>query len=601
MSKKSKFFLISLCILISTYFSVFIWSQIELPYTNNKIVGAYSKNHYNSLNDFVRYLVFLASPIFIYLLLNFFIDKNFIFKIKYFFSYNQEKTFYKYSKLLKIFFLIIFSYLLLEFFSIDFPVHEIDSYHDGQRLSSAFKSLLDKSLWSGSYVTRGIFYETISTKWLWTFFDHISIGLARYVEIINILILKISLIFLSFLLSRLSHQNSINQNLFFLLSSFILLSLSNYNVTDTGIISYRDIPTIFLLILFVLNVMSGYNFFILFLISSISLFSTFYGIDRGVVCNLLIFLISIDLIFHKKFIRFIILLLSISIFWLIFFLIDTNEFYFFISNTKSIISDMGYIFGIIHPVPFTSEVNSTRASKTLIFILFSVLISLSLVFNKDKHFSLELKRVLFFLGIICVLNYVHALGRSDGPHIKSGLGFPVIFFSFFILKVLFDKISKYNLTVIKIFFSLVIFSISLYFFSNINFQNSFSFKERLNNYIYLEDEYFLNDELKIRINKLNDVIINEDCIDLFTYDAAVLYLTRKPSCSKFYYTYSIGSKFNEAQFISDLKKKNNQLIITTGQLDYWDPINKKYQLLYSYIQDNYFVYKDVGYKVMKKK
>ena len=52
-------------------------------------------------------------------------------------------------------------YLIFEFISLSFPLHTIDIYHEGQKMSAAYKSLLDDSLWTGSYVTVWIIYETI--------------------------------------------------------------------------------------------------------------------------------------------------------------------------------------------------------------------------------------------------------------------------------------------------------------------------------------------------------------------------------------------------------------------------------------------------------
>ena len=78
------------------------------------------------------------------------------------------------------------------------------------------------------------------------------------------------------------------------------------------------------------------------------------------------------------------------------------------------------------------------------------------------------------------------------------------------------------------------------------------------------------------------------CVDLHTYDAALLYLIKKPSCSKFYFLWSLGSEKNQEKLIYDLKDTN--VIITNGKTDAWGeiPINIKYQLLDKYISQNYF-------------
>ena len=86
------------------------------------------------------------------------------------------------------------SLTILEFLSINFPINKIDIFHEGQQMSSAFKYSIDQSLWSGSYVTVGIFYETISSNLIWKFLNQLSIGSTRYLSLIYILILKLILV-----------------------------------------------------------------------------------------------------------------------------------------------------------------------------------------------------------------------------------------------------------------------------------------------------------------------------------------------------------------------------------------------------------------------
>ena len=48
------------------------------------------------------------------------------------------------------------------------------------------RNYLENSLWSKSYITVGIFYETINASLFWNIFDNISIGLLRYSILIYI-------------------------------------------------------------------------------------------------------------------------------------------------------------------------------------------------------------------------------------------------------------------------------------------------------------------------------------------------------------------------------------------------------------------------------
>ena len=50
----------------------------------------------------------------------------------------------------------------------------------------------------------------------------------------------------------------------------------------------------------------------------------------------------------------------------------------------NILREMNYIHGIIHPNPLSSEENSSRALKTILIIIFSILVSLNTFFSSDK-------------------------------------------------------------------------------------------------------------------------------------------------------------------------------------------------------------------------
>ena len=139
--------------------------------------------------------------------------------------------------------------------------------------------------------------------------------------------------------------------------------------------------------------------------------SMYWSIDRGLVCNLLILSIMFFLILTKRYNDLAILFLSVIFFNLLSFLMLGDEFHYFISNTTSIIKEMGYIHGLIHPEPFSNELNSSRATKTLISIIIILIISLNLFFKENKSFSIEFKTFLLFLSIVSFLSYIYASGK----------------------------------------------------------------------------------------------------------------------------------------------------------------------------------------------
>ena len=152
-------------IFISFFFTYLSWDYINFKYIDPGIVGAYSLNNHHSFNDVFRYIVFIMTPLITFIGVKAYYEKNFFIDLKNLFS-NIKFSYKANSPLSWIVLFVIVIFLILEFFSISFPTHSLDSFHEGQKMSAAYKSLLDNSLWSGSYLTVGVFYEILSSKYL---------------------------------------------------------------------------------------------------------------------------------------------------------------------------------------------------------------------------------------------------------------------------------------------------------------------------------------------------------------------------------------------------------------------------------------------------
>ena len=570
-------------IIISFYLGFLLWDYIKLTYIDPGILGVYSDNNHNSLNDIVRYLSFILLPVLAYIFTKIYFGLSFGISVR---NFLFDKTYFKNPKdtVSPIFLVAILFLILLEFLSISFPEYKLDSFHEGQKLSSAFKSFLDNSLWSGSFVTVGIFFETLSSKFVWNIFDQISIGLTRYSELFYIFVFKISLIFLIFFLSNFLKLNSFYKNVFFILNALILNYLINY-VPGIDLISYRELPIIFLTILFLFLMRNNFNKIVLLLISLLSITSLFWGVDRGIVCNLLIVIILIHLLLVDKKKDFFLLLIFIFFSWSFFFIFANKEFYFFIENTFTILKEMNYIHGLIHPKPFSGDLHSSRATKIILSIISVTMICLNLIFTQNKIYNIQLKRIFLFLGLLSVTGYLYALGRSDGPHIKNSFGYPLIFLSIYLfynlLIIIFHKKTKLNN-------SFVFFVLIFIFFTtfNINFKNISTYKKRFNDFTNLEDSFFLNDQELMLIDNLKPLVKKYDCIQLISNDAALYYLLKKKSCTKYYYVWSSSSNKTQIKFIEEMK--NTNLIITGGPRDNWDfPLRIKLNKLYEEVDRNF--------------
>jgi len=139
----------------------------------------------------------------------------------------------------------------------------------------------------------------------------------------------------------------------------------------------------------------------------------------------------------------------------------------------------------------------------------------------------------------------------------------------------------------------------VFFYSmNIEFKKINNFKIRFKNYISLGDSNFLSEEDNLFVNTVSKIVEKEKCIQLFTNDAALLYLLKKPSCTKYYFVYSIGSIKNQKNMINEMK--NTDLVILKGKTDNWTAtLESKYPLIYDYINRRYIDYKKVGGRLLK--
>ena len=197
--------------------------------------------------------------------------------------------------------------------------------------------------------------------------------------------------------------------------------------------------------------------------------------------------------------------------------------------------------------------------------------------------------------------YKTALSRSDGPHIRSVTGLPLLLLCIIALNLIFDFILK-NEKYLKIFqnitnfrntisFMLISFSIFIFFISNLNFKNIISFESRVQNYVSLSDEFFLSESQNLLIKRYNDLTIKDECVLIFTYEAAIPYLLNKPSCNKYYFVHSIGSKENQNLFIKSIENRKPNFVLLGGEyknlIDIGLGPRERLPLINNFIMKNY--------------
>ncbi len=588
--------------IIAFIIGTLLWGKIEFKYANpEEVVGYYSIFKYSSLNDNFRFILFISFVLLTYLLSFIYFNKIKINICKNSFILERNTNSQENISLIFLYALIIIQ--LIFFFSKDLNFNPIDLFHEGQALSGALNFKILNKLWSNSFVITSLFVDILNANIAWNLFEIQSLSSYRFfIEILNLICSLLILIFIF----KFTNGINLNKNLktvFYIFLVFLILILTSNNT-----FSYRDIPLfIFLIIvyeIFCQNKNLKLNSFFLGILPIISLL---WSLDRGIFIIAgyipLILILSINQKIRELLIIFTFLIISIISFYI---LIGQNEFLFFLSNSYDILRSSDLLNGIIHPIPFTNQPESSRATKNLFIIIINGILVLNYILRKQQNLNKNLIIFILFYYFLSLIFYKIGVTRSDGGHLKQAISLNIILLLYFVvlnLLILINK--KFNIKKNQII-STSYLLILLLFVTNLpnNFiENISSFKSRYKNYIKLDDQFYLNISEKNLIQNLKNLTQNEKCFQIFSYETAISYFLNKPSCTKFYHIMNMGPKKNQFLFIKELKEANPVYILIGGNYQNIgnmkgrdkNELSPKYRFVYidKFINENYKIFKKV--------
>jgi hypothetical protein len=600
---KKIFFLIPT--LASIIFVSVIWEKIKFKFENpSEVIGYYSLFEYSHLNDSVRFIVFISIPLITFFFTIFFLKKeSFAFFIKKFVLIKENNT----QEKISIFFLFfLFLILLFKFLSSEFGSYPIDLFHEGQSFMGAKNYEFKNKLWSGTYIITSLFIDVFNAKIAWSILKIESIGSYRvYISLITQLATLVIFIFLFVFVNRLNLEKNLKTLIFF------VLSFLTFYLVQRVTLGYREIP-IFIFFIFLLRLLDTKKVFTIdtIILGALPLIGILWSIDRGVFLIAAYFPLIILLLFNKRYQQILNLSLVILVTLIFFFIIfGSIEFKNFISVSMDVLSFADLSAGLVHPTPFSDDLDATRASKNLLIMLLNGCILISIFFEKNNNFNKNHKIFLVIFYFLSLVFYKVGLTRSDGSHIKSGACLSIIllfyFISFYFFKFLqkqkfFLKIKKNHY---KILYSLFFILFILQNFTINSYENISNFKIRYNNYIKINDYNYLNKSEIALINKLKILTKNDNCFQVFTYETAISYFLNKKSCTTFPHILNLGSKKNQLLFIDQMNEEKPKFILTEGTYQNVANMKGRYQIfeltpkdrfpyINNYIKENYKLYED---------
>ena len=588
--------------IIAFIIGTLLWGKIEFKYANpEEVVGYYSIFKYSPLNDNFRFILFISFVLLTYLLSFIYFNKIKINICKNSFILERNTNSQENISLIFLYALIIIQ--LIFFFSKDLNFNPIDLFHEGQALSGALNFKILNRLWSNSFVITSLFVDILNANIAWNLFEIQSLSSYRFfIEILNLICSLLILIFIF----KFTNGINLNKNLktvFYIFLVFLILILTSNNT-----FSYRDIPLfIFLIIVYEIFCQNKNLKLISFFLGILPIISLLWSLDRGIFIIAgyipLILILSINQKIRELLIIFTFLIISIISFYI---LIGQNEFLFFLSNSYDILRSSDLLNGIIHPIPFTNQPESSRATKNLLIIIINGILVLNYILRKQQNLNKNLIIFILFYYFLSLIFYKIGVTRSDGGHLKQAISLNIILLLYFVvlnLLILINK--KFNIKK-NLIISTSYLLILLLFVTNLpnNFiENISSFKSRYKNYINLDDQFYLNISEKNLIQNLKNLTQNEKCFQIFSYETAISYFLNKPSCTKFYHIMNMGPKKNQFLFIKELKEANPVYILIGGNYQNIgnmkgrdkNELSPKYRFVYidKFINENYKIFKKV--------
>jgi len=307
-----------LFLVFSIFLASIIWEYITFPFNIEKNIPGqhYLKNLHNPLNDSVRFIVFISLPLIIFFIIKL-ITENRQLKIFYndlFIKFDNSSIRIIDNKDLNFFFKLIFVSVIIQFLCLDFKqyVYQLDTFHEGLWLTASSNAIYTNELWQSSYVGRGLF-GNFYNYFIWKITGINSIGMSRFVTLFFMLCNKIFLILISKNLVEKTLLSTNKKNFLFILLSFSLISLINY---DLGVSTFY--LRLFVLLFFLYALLNFFDHFKKLSISflGIGLFSSisfFWFVDVGAFVNSIIIVLIVYFLFKKEFTKVFLLMIYVLI------------------------------------------------------------------------------------------------------------------------------------------------------------------------------------------------------------------------------------------------------------------------------------------------
>ena len=153
---------------------------------------------------------------------------------------------------------------------------------------------------------------------------------------------------------------------------------------------------------------------------------------------------------------------------------------------------------------------------------------------------------------------------------------------------------------VSIFFLLFYY---IYNYNHYNIENIKNYKRDFWHFVKLEDEVFLDTPTKKLIKYYSEVTKQEDCIESISFNDAMPYLFKKPSCTKYWASWLASSTNDQKNYINLIKKTKPKYILYSSANEDLDGVGayERIELVNSYVLSHYKKINEIGTHVILEK
>lgn len=524
------------------------WASIVLPFSNPLgIVGPLTVQHFNPANNFLRYLMFVLAPT-----LGFLVTRGWkVGPIPP--ERNQELRLRAGVIAVLVGPAIVYVVARVADFFVDpLATTPLDFLHEGETLSAGFTYATSHRAWSGTFFVHGLFYDPLRSVLAWRVFGHQTIGAVRLFS----LLLKhvVPLLLICFLLTlAISTRRAVGD---WQAWGTVACLLAVFLGTE-GRVQYLDLRDCYALLVasataivlckpsWWLSTGSG-------ILAGFGLFNT---IERGAYMIVAAIATLVFVAVAAKSRQYAIILgcyvagvcVSLAASRIV---LGSEEFTAFVENLFYWVRNKDLMDAYVYPRPFTRE--------PLLYTVPLLLNGLSLlawaiavpVFVRRRELT-RLGINTFLVAIACLF-FRSALGRSDAGHILYVSTFTYLAVTWTLL----NWVPRFVLVLASVTSSafLVICAFGQISASAHRPDAMLAFRARAASYVALDDAVYLGESDRAAVAAMRERLASQRCSFVYPTSPAMHYLLKKPSCTRFYFTWFATAIPHQRESIQTLER-----------------------------------------------